>query len=63
MLTIKNIDKISMSKNLSNKGFKIVEGIIWTLAVVGMIGLLCALYELKGITKEVREYRSIVNRK
>ena len=51
-----------MSKYLSNKGFKIVEGIIWTLAVVGMLGLLIALYELKGITKEVREYKTIIRK-
>jgi len=42
---------------------EIVEGIIWTLATIGMIGLLLAVYELKGLTKEVREYRSIEYRK
>jgi len=38
-----------MSKYLSNKGFKIVEGIIWTMAV-------------EGITKEVREYKTIIRK-
>jgi hypothetical protein len=51
-----------MSKYLSNKGFKIVEGIIWTLAVVGMIGLLCALYELKGLSKDIREYKTLIRK-
>lgn len=51
-----------MSKYLSNKGFKIIEGIIWTLAVVGMLGLLIAVHELKGITKEVREYKTIIRK-
>jgi hypothetical protein len=41
----------------------IIEGVLWTLAIVGMIGLLLAVYELKGLTKEVREYRSIEYRK
>jgi predicted ferric reductase len=52
-----------MSKYLSNKGYELINAILWVIAIVGMIGLLCAVYELKGITKEVREYRSIVNRK
>jgi hypothetical protein len=46
-----------MSKYLSNKGFKIIEGIIWTMAVVGIITLLCALYELKEIRKDIKEYK------
>jgi len=51
-----------MSKYLSNKGFKIVEGIIWTLAVVGMIVLLCALYELNEVQKEVKELKVIMRK-
>jgi len=51
-----------MSKYLSNKGFKIVEGIIWTLAVVGMITLLCAMYELKGLSKDIREYKTQIRK-
>jgi uncharacterized membrane protein len=41
----------------------IIEGILWVIAIVGMIGLLLAVYELKGLTKEVREYKSIEYRK
>jgi len=51
-----------MSKYLSNKGFKIIEGIIWTLAVVGMITLLCAMYELKGLSKDIREYKTQIRK-
>ena len=41
---------------ISNKGFKIIEGIIWTLAIVGMIGLLIVVRELRS---EVKELKSI----
>jgi uncharacterized membrane protein len=52
-----------MSKYLSNRGYKIIEGVLWVLAIVGMIGLLCAVYELKGLTKDASNFRSIANRK
>jgi hypothetical protein len=51
-----------MSKYLSNKGFKIIEGIIWTMAVVGIITLLCALYELNEVQKEVKELNLIMRK-
>ena len=46
-----------MKGYLSNKGFKIIEGIIWTMAMIGIITLLCAMYELKGLSKDIREYK------
>jgi hypothetical protein len=40
-----------------------IESIMWGIAMIGTIGLLIALYTLKGITKKVSEYRSITNQK
>jgi hypothetical protein len=34
-----------------------IEGILWGIAMIGTIGLLIALYTLKGITKKVSEYK------
>jgi hypothetical protein len=47
--------------NISKKD--IIEGIGFILMVVGIIGLLCAMYELKEVSKDIKEYRSITNRK
>jgi uncharacterized membrane protein len=52
-----------MSKYLSNRGYKVINTILWVIAIVGMIGLLCALYELKGLTKDASNFRSITIRK
>jgi uncharacterized membrane protein len=52
-----------MSKYLSNKGYEVINTILWVLAIVGMLGLLCALYELKVVTKDASNFRSITIRK
>ena len=44
----------------------IIEGITFILMVVGIIGLMCVLYEvneLKGLTKDASNFRSIEYRK
>ena len=44
----------------------IVEGITFVLWVVAIIGMLCVLYEVKELrelTKDASNFRSIVNRK
>jgi uncharacterized membrane protein len=51
-----------MSKYISNRGYKIINTILWVIAIVGMIGLLCAVYELKRLTKDASNFR-IVNQK
>jgi len=51
-----------MNKIISNKTYKIINGIIWTLAVVGMITMICALYELNEIQKEVKELNLIMRK-
>ena len=52
---------------LSNKGYKdIMEGITFVLWVVGIIGLMCVLYEVKelrDVTKDASNFRSITYRK
>jgi len=39
-----------------------IEGIIFILMTVGVITLLSALYQLNGVMKEVREYRTIITK-
>ena len=44
----------------------IIEGITFVLWVVAIIGMLCVLYEVKELrelTKDASNFRSIVNRK
>jgi hypothetical protein len=40
----------------------IVEGIGFVLMVVGIITLLCAMYELKEVSKDVKELRTIMRK-
>jgi hypothetical protein len=44
-----------------NKG-DTIEGIIFILMTVGIITLLTALYQLNGVMKDVREYRTIITK-
>ena len=39
-----------------------IEGIIFILMTVGVITLLSALYQLNGVMKDVREYRTIIRK-
>ena len=39
-----------------------IEGIIFILMTVGIITLLTALYQLDGVMKDVREYRTIITK-
>jgi hypothetical protein len=39
-----------------------IEGIIFILMTVGIITLLSALYQLDGVMKDVREYRTIITK-
>ena len=49
---------------LTNKGYKdIMEGIAFVLWVVAILGMLCVLYEVNELNKEVKELRVITNRK
>ena len=49
---------------LSNKGYKdIMEGITFVLWVVAILGMLCVLYEVNELNKEVKELKGITNRK
>ena len=52
---------------LTNKGYKdIMEGITFVLWVVAIIGMLCVMYEvneLKELTKDASNFRSITYRK
>ena len=47
---------------ISNKGFKIIEAVGFILMVVGIIGMMCVLYEvkeLKKLSKEATNFRTI----
>ena len=46
-----------MSKWISNKNYEIVQGIVFVLATIGIITLVCALYQLNEIKRDVRELR------
>lgn len=49
---------------LSNKGYKdIMEGITFVLWVVAVLGMMCVLYEVNGLQREIKELKSITNRK
>ena len=52
-----------MKGYISNRGYKIINTTLWVLAIVGMIGLLIAVWELKGLTKDASNFRSITMRK
>jgi hypothetical protein len=51
-----------MSKYLSNRGYKIIEGVLWVIAIVGMLFLLYEVKVLKGLTKDASNSR-IANQK
>jgi hypothetical protein len=40
-----------------------IELILWVVAVVGMLGLLIAMGELRELTKRASDFRTITNRK
>ena len=50
---------------LSNKGYKdIMEGIVFVLWVVAVLGMMCVLYEVNKLQREVKELKGITtNRK
>ena len=56
-----------MSKLISNKTYQIINGIIWVCAISGLVFMLCALYELNQIQKELngikREHHVIIEYK
>lgn len=39
---------------LTNKGYKIITNILWIVAMISMVGLGIAIYQLKVLTKEIR---------
>jgi len=51
-----------MKGYITNKQFKIIEGIIWTMAMIGIITLVCAMYELKEVSKDIREYKTLIRK-
>ncbi len=40
----------------------IIEGITFVLMIAGIITLLCAMYELNEVNKEVKELRTIMRK-
>ena len=49
-----------MSNKIQRKD--LIEGIGFILMVVGIITLLCAMYELKGLSKDIREYKTLIRK-
>ena len=47
---------------MSTRRKNIIEGILWIVAMVGMLGLLIAIKELRGLTKEAMEYNTIIRK-
>jgi hypothetical protein len=45
-----------------NKKQNIIEGIGFVLMTLGIITLLCAMYELKEVSKDVKELRTIMRK-
>ena len=52
-----------MKGYISNKGYKIINTILWVLAIAGWLFLLCEVNILKGLTKDASNFRSITMRK
>ena len=48
---------------LSNKGYKIIEGIGFILMVVSIITLLCVAYEVNKVSKDIKVLKSMTIRK
>lgn len=49
---------------LTNKGYNdIMEGIAFVLWVVAVLGMMCVLYEVNKLQREVKELKVITNRK
>ena len=48
---------------MNTKGRDIIEGILWVVAMVGMLALLLAIGELRELTKKGSDIRTITNRK
>ena len=40
-----------------------IEAILWIIAMVGMLGLLLAMGELRELSKRASDFRTITNRK
>jgi uncharacterized membrane protein len=51
-----------MKGYISNRGYKVINTILWVIAIVGMIFLLYEVKVLKGLTKDASNSR-IVNQK
>jgi hypothetical protein len=47
-----------MSNKIQSR-LDIIEGIGFILMVVGIITLLCVMYEVKGLSKDIKEYKVI----
>ena len=47
---------------ISNKGFKIIEAVGFILMVVSVITLLCVMYEVKGLSKDIKEYKTLIRK-
>jgi hypothetical protein len=52
-----------MKGYISNRGYKIINTILWVLAIAGWLFLLCEVKILKGLTKDASNFRSITYRK
>ena len=49
---------------ISNKQFKIIEAVGFILMVVGIITLLCVMYEVNKVSKDIKVLKSMTtNRK
>ena len=48
---------------LSNKGYKIIEGIGFILMVVSIITLLCVAYEVNKVSKDIKVLKEMTIRK
>ena len=48
---------------MNTKKRDIIEGILWVVAVVGMLVLLIAMGELRELSKRASDFRTVTNRK
>ena len=58
----KNNKEIRYKGMISNKGFKIIDTIIWVSATLGIILMLGALYELNEVNKDIKELKTIMRK-
>jgi uncharacterized membrane protein len=44
---------------MNTKIYKIIDGIMWIIGIIGIILMICALYQLNEVKGDIKEYKRI----